>query len=93
MTTTPRKTSAHKKARAISSGFLGLINTFVLTPRQGLADKRTSLFRTVAKYHENDDSTPASDIASVRVAKSINQKAYSPPINGGLSNEHRQTKK
>lgn len=87
MTTTPRKTSAHKKARAISSGFLGLINTFVLTPRQGLADKRTS-FRTVAKHHENDNSTTVSDIASVRVAKSINQKAYSPPINGGLSNEH-----
>ena len=92
MTTTPHKTNAHKKARAISSGFLRVINTFVLTPRQGLAGKQTS-FRSVMKHHENYDSTPAGDIASVRVAKSINQKAYSPPINGGLSNERRQTKK
>lgn len=69
MTTTPRKTSAHKKARAISSGFLGLINTFVLTPRQGLADKRTS-FRTVAKHHENDNSTPVGDLASTQAQKS-----------------------
>ena len=57
MTTTPRKTNAHKKARALSSGFLELINTFVLIPRQELADKRTS-FRSVMKHHENDDSTP-----------------------------------
>lgn len=68
MTTTPRKTSAHKKARAIRSGFLGLINTFVLTPRQGLADKRTS-FRTVAKYHENDNSTPVGDLAPIQARK------------------------
>lgn len=92
MTTTLRKTFRHKKARAISSGFLKLINTFMLTPRQGIAAKRTS-FRSVMEYHENDDSTFVSDIASVRVAKSINQKAYSPPINGGLTNERRQTKK
>ena len=68
MITTPRKTNAHKKARAISSGFLGLIKTFVLTPRQGLADKQTS-FRSVMKHHENNDSTPASDIASVQAQK------------------------
>lgn len=92
MTTTPRRTNAHKKARALSSGFLRVISTFVLTPRQGLADKRTS-FKTVVRNHENDNSTPVGDIASVRVAKSINQKVYSPPINGGLSNERRQTKK
>lgn len=92
MTTTPRKTSAHKKARAISSGFLGLINTFVLTPRQGLADKRTS-FRTVAKHHENDNSTTVSGIASVQAAKCHKSNAYGLLINGGLSNECRQTKK
>ena len=69
MTTTPRKKNAHKKARAISSGFLRAINTFVLTPRQGLADKRTS-FRTVAKYHENDNSTPVGDLASIQAQKS-----------------------
>ena len=92
MTTALRKTDSHKKARAISSGFLKLINTFMLTPRQGLADKRTS-FRSVVKNHEGNDTTPVSDIASVRVAKSIIQKAYSPPINGGLSNERRQTTK
>lgn len=68
MTTTPRKTSVHKKARAIRSGFLGLINTFVLTPRQGLADKRTS-FRTVAKHHENDNSTPVGDLAPIQARK------------------------
>lgn len=70
MTTTLRRKNVHKKARAISSGFLGLINTFVLTPRQGLADKRTSLFRTVAKYHENDNSTPVGDLASIQAQKS-----------------------
>ena len=69
MTTTLRRKNVHKKARAISSGFLGLINTFVLTPRQGLADKRTS-FRTVAKYHENDNSTPAGNLASTQAQKS-----------------------
>lgn len=68
MTTAPRKTSAHKKARAIRSGFLGLINTFVLTPRQGLADKLTS-FRSVVKHHENDDSTPVGDLAPTQAQK------------------------
>ena len=93
MTTTLRRKNVHKKARAISSGFLGLINTFVLTPRQGLADKRTSLFRTVAKYHENDNSTPVCDITSVQAAKCDKSNAYGPLINGGLSNERRQTEK
>lgn len=68
MTTTLRKTSAHKKARAISSGFLRVINTFVLTPRQGLAGKRTS-FRIVVKHHENDDSTSIGDLASTQTQK------------------------
>ena len=61
MTTTPRKKNAHKKARAISSGFLRAINTFVLTPRQGLADKRTS-FRTVVRNHESDNSITICEI-------------------------------
>lgn len=68
MTTTPRKTSAHKKARAIRSGFLGLINTFVLTPRQGLADKLTS-FRSVVKNHENDNSITVCDLAPTQAQK------------------------
>lgn len=70
MTTTPRKTSAHKKARAIRSGFLELINTLVLTPRQGLAGKLTS-FRSVIKHHENDNSTSVGEIESFRTHKSI----------------------
>ena len=69
MTTTPRKTNAHKEARAISSGFLRAINTFVLTPRQGLADKRPS-FKTVVKNHENDHSISADNLASIQVQKS-----------------------
>lgn len=69
MTTTPRKTDAHKKARAISSGFLRVINTFVLTPRQGLADKRTS-FRAVVKHHESDNSTSAGNLTSIQAQKS-----------------------
>ncbi len=69
MTTTLRKTFRHKKARAISSGFLRAINTFVLTPRQGLADKRTS-FRTVVRNHESDDSTSAGNLASIQAQKS-----------------------
>ena len=68
MTTTPRRKNVHKKARAISSGFLELINTFVLTPRQGIADKRTS-FRSVVKRHENDDSTPVGDLAPTQAQK------------------------
>lgn len=75
MTTTPRKMNAHKKARAISSGFLGPINTFVLTPRQGLADKRTS-FRSVIKHHENDDSTPANDLASIQAHRRMMDYCY-----------------
>ena len=92
MTTTPRKTNAHKKARALSSGFLRVINTFVLIPRQGLADKRTS-FGSVMKHHTNDSSTPVCDITSVRAAKCDKSKAYGLLINGGLSNECRQTEK
>lgn len=74
MTTTPRKTNSHKKARAISSGFLELIKTFVLTPRQVLADKRKS-FRSVIKHHENDSSTPVCDITSIRAAKCDKSKS------------------
>jgi hypothetical protein len=69
MTTTPRKTNAHKKARAISSGFLRVINTFVLTPRQGLADKRTS-FRAVVRNHESDNSIFVYELASIQAQKS-----------------------
>lgn len=66
MTTTPRKNNNHKKARAISSGFLELINTFVLNPRQGLAHKRR-LFRSLVKNHTEDNSITVCDIASVLV--------------------------
>ena len=69
MTTTLRKTNAHKKARALSSGFLRVVNTFVLTPRQRLADKRTS-FRTVMKHHKNNDTTIVESIASNQLRKS-----------------------
>ena len=75
MTTTPRKKNAHKKARAISSGFLRAINTFVLTPRQGLADKRTS-FRTVARNHESDNSTSAGNLASIQVHRRMLDYCY-----------------
>lgn len=68
MTTTLHKTNSHKKARAISPGLLKLINTFALTPRQGLAAKRTS-FRSVMKHHKNNDSTPADDLASIQAQK------------------------
>ena len=69
MTTTLRKTNAHKKARALSSGFLGLIKTLVLTPRQGLAGKQKP-FRSVVKHHENDNSITVCKIAPVRADKS-----------------------
>ena len=68
MTTLLHKTNAHEKARAISSGFWELTNTFVLIPQQELAGKRTS-FRTVVKHHENDDSTPIGDLASTQAQK------------------------
>ena len=77
MTTTLRRKNVHKKARALSSGLLELINTFVLTPRQGLADKRTS-FRSVMKHHTNDGSTPVCDITSVQVAKCDKSKSLWP---------------
>ncbi len=69
MTTPLHKTNSHKKARAISSGFLVLINTFVLIPRQGLAGKQTP-FRSVVKHHENDNSITVCKIAPVRADKS-----------------------
>lgn len=69
MTTTLRKTISHKKARATSSGFLKLINTFMLTPRQGLAGKRLS-FRSVVENHENDNSTPFDNLAFIQPQKS-----------------------
>ena len=69
MTTALRKTDSHKKARAISSGFLKLINAFMLTPRQGLADKRTS-FRSVVKNHEGNDTTSVDDLAYIQTQKS-----------------------
>lgn len=68
MTTLLHKTNAHKKARAISSGFLELIKALTPTPRQGLASKRTS-FRSVMKHHTNDISTPVSNLASIKMQK------------------------
>lgn len=75
MTTTLRRKNVHKKARALSSGFLELINTFVLTPRQGLADKRTS-FKTVVRNHENDNSTSAYDLASTQAHRRMMDYCY-----------------
>ena len=74
MTTLLHKTNSHKKARAISSGFWELTNTFVLIPQQELAGKRTS-FRSVMKHHTNDSSTPVCDITSVRAAKCDKSKS------------------
>ncbi len=67
MTTTPHKTNAHKKSRAISSGFWKLIKALILTPRQGLASECISL----AIDHENNNSISIIDIASIRARKSI----------------------
>lgn len=75
MTTTPRKTNAHKEARAISSGFSRAISTFVLTPRQGLADKRTS-FKTVVGNHESDNSTSAGNLAYIQVHRRMMDYCY-----------------
>lgn len=75
MTTTPRKTNAHKKARAISSGFSRAINTLVLTPRQGLADKRPS-FKKVVRNHESDNSTSAGNLASIQVHRRMLDYCY-----------------
>lgn len=66
MTTTLRKTFSHKKARAIRSGFLELINTLLLTPQQGLATS----FMLVAKNHTEDNSITVCEIAPVQVDKS-----------------------
>ena len=77
MTTPLHKTNAHEKARTISSGFWELTNTSVLIPQQELACKRTSL-RSMMKHHENDNSTPVSEIASVRAAKCDKSKSLWP---------------
>lgn len=66
MTTIPRKTNSHKKAQAISPGFFELINTFALTPRQGIANKRKS-FRTVVKNHAEDNSITVGGVKPVSV--------------------------
>ena len=42
MTTTPQ-TAAHEKARAFSTGFTVVINSFDAATRQGLADDNTLL--------------------------------------------------
>ena len=83
MTTIPRKTNSHKKARAIRSGFLGLINTLVLTPRQGLAGKLKS-FRSVVKHHENDDSTPVGDLAPTQAQKPMSIWLLTRSQSGGM---------
>lgn len=70
MTTKLCKTSVHKKARTISSGFLRVINTFVLTPRQGIATERRTSFRSIVLHHENDNSTPVGGMASDQAHKS-----------------------
>jgi len=77
MTTTPRKTSVLKKARAVSSGFLERIDIFVLTPRQGIAGRRTS-FESVAKRATR---------TIIAHLSATNQKAYGPLIDGGLKDE------
>ena len=68
MTTLLHKTNNHKKAQAISSGFLELI-TLVLIPGQGLADKLKS-FRSVIEHYENYNSITVCKIAPVRADKS-----------------------
>ncbi len=92
MTITPRKTNSHKKARVVSSGFLELINTFVLTPRQGIAGKQTS-FRSMVKHHRSDSSTPVSEIVPTQVCKSTSvcfrgSEVFQIAKNGGPHNEH-----
>lgn len=103
MTTLLHKKNAYKKARAISSGFWELINTFVLTPQQGLAGKLTS-FRSVMKHHKNNDSTSVIDITcsqarkpmtvwprgseGFQVVRSTIPEIYGPLIDGGLNSEH-----
>ena len=80
MTTTPRKTNSHKKARAIRSGFLKLINTFVLTPRQGLA----ILFMSVVKNHTKDNSITLCEIAPTRADKPTSVCFLTPSQAGGM---------
>lgn len=83
MTTIPRKTFSHKKARAISSGFLELIKAFVLIPGQGLAGKQT-LFRSVLKHYENDHSITVFEFAPVRADKSTLVWFLTPNQAGGM---------
>ena len=79
MTTLLYKTNNHKKAQAISSGFLKLI-TCVLTPRQGLAK-----FRSVAKRHTEDNSITVCDIAFFRADKSKSVWFIQGEQTGGVS--------
>ena len=74
MTTTPRKSNSYKKARAIRSGFLELINTLLLTPQQGLATS----FMSVAKNHTEDNSITVCDITSVQAIKCDKSKSLWP---------------
>ncbi|MGP5493368.1 MULTISPECIES: hypothetical protein [Psychrobacter] len=105
MTTTLRKTNAHKKARTLSSGFLELIKAFVPTPPQGLASEYISLVMD----HKNNDSTTVLDITfaqahkpmpvwfrgpeGFQIVRGTIPEVYSPLIDGGLKNERRQTEK
>ena len=74
MTTLLHKTNAHEKARALSSGFLELINTFLLTPQQGLATS----FMSVVNNHTEDNSITVCDITSVQAAKCDKSKSLWP---------------
>ena len=70
MTTLLHKTNAHKKARALSSGFWKLIKASILTPRQGLQGLASECISLVID-HENNNSISIIDIASIRARKSI----------------------
>ena len=80
MTTTLRKTFSHKKARAIRSGFLELINTLLLTPQQGLATS----FMSVVNNHNEDNSITVCDITSVQADNSTSVCFLSPSQAGGV---------
>ena len=83
MTTLLHKANAHKKARAIRSGFLEMIKAFVLIPRQGLAGKQT-LFRSVLKHYKNDHSITVFEFAPVRADKSTLVWFLTPNQAGGM---------
>ncbi len=74
MTTTPRKSNSYKKARAIRSGFLELINTLLLTPQQELATS----FMSMVNNHNEDNSITVCDITSVQAAKCDKSKSLWP---------------